>query len=404
MTTHALPLLDDADVRRVEDTYEVPTYARLPLTIVRGEGSYVYDAAGRRYLDLYGGHCVALVGHCHPRVVRAVQEQAARLMFYSNVVYSDVRARAVQAVVSLAPPGLARVFFCNSGTEANETALKMARKATGRRHVVSMTDGFHGRTLGSLGATGLAKFHEDVWPIPTEHVYVPYGDLDALRAAMGDHVAAVMLEPIPSMGGVRCAPPEYFAGLRALCDAHGALLVYDEIQTGFGRTGAPFFGSDPAARPDLITAAKGVAGGVPAGLVLVREDISAAIKVNEHGTTFGGGPLASAAIAAVVDVLARERLVEHAGTLGAWLVARLSAIPGVLSVTGRGLLLGVNLDRPAKDVVTALRGHGMLTGSCPCDERQIRLMPPLVLTREEAGDFADALAAVLAGTLAGPRA
>ncbi|HZL99077.1 MAG TPA: aminotransferase class III-fold pyridoxal phosphate-dependent enzyme, partial [Planctomycetota bacterium] len=296
-------------------------------------------------------------------------------------------------------------FFCNSGTEANETALKLARKATGRKHVISMREGFHGRTLGSLGATGLGKYRDPAYPLPSEHSFVPYGDLQALAAAFevappgGDGrsgVAAVILEPIPSMGGIRVAPDGYFAGLRALCDQSGALLIFDEVQTGFGRTGTLFFGEGAGVRPDLIAGAKGAGGGVPAGVVFVREDLSAAVKAGDQGTTFGGGPLACAAMATIAQLIADEDLPANARRVGGHLAGKLGELSGVLSVSGRGLLLGVNLDRPAKDVVAALRNRGVLAGGCEGDPRQVRLLPPLTLTQAEADECVAAFAAVLA--------
>ncbi len=384
-----------AQIIETEDRWQVPTYAHAPMALVKGDGCYVEDADGTRYLDLYGGHCVALVGHCHPRLVEAIREQAGKLLFYSNVVYNDARARAAAAVTSIAPEGLRRVFFCNSGTEANEVALKIARKHTGRTHVVSMADGFHGRTLGSLGVTGPEKFRDPTWPVPTQHTRIPYGDADALRAAITDDTAAVVLEPIPSMGGIRVADDAWFRLLRERCDAHGAMLVFDEVQTGFGRTGTTFFGEQVGVTPDLITAAKGVAGGVPAGLVLVREDIAAEMKVGDQGTTFGGGPLAAAAMEAVVDILRDERLAENAARMGAWFRDRLSGVPGVRGVSGRGLLVGIDLDRPAQPVVVGLRAHGILTGTGG-DPMQMRLLPPLTLTEAEAEPFVAALTEVLA--------
>jgi len=386
----------NAAIAAAEDRWQLPTYAKMPIALVRGEGSFVWDADGRRYLDLYGGHCVALAGHCHPRLVAAVREQAGRLLFYSNVAYNDVRALAAQRVANLAPAGLRKVFFCNSGTEANETALKVARKHTGRKHVISMADGFHGRTLGSLGATGLPKYRDPLYPIPIEHTYVPYGDLDALAATMDKDIAAVMLEAIPSMGGIRVAPDSYYQGMRRLCDRHGALLIFDEVQSGFGRTGTLFFGEQAGVTPDLITGAKGVAGGVPAGVVFVREDIAARVQHGEQGTTFGGGPLACAAMATVADIIADEDLPGNAARTGRHIAERAAAIPGVRSVTGRGLLLGINLDRPAKDIVTGLRGHGVLAGTCEGDKNQIRLLPPLTLAAAECEPFFTALASLLA--------
>jgi acetylornithine/N-succinyldiaminopimelate aminotransferase len=373
-----------AAIRETEDAFQVPTYAKLPVALVRGEGSFVWDADGKRYLDLYGGHAVALTGHCHPRVVEAVRAQAGRLLFYSNAVYSDVRAKAVEMLARLAPEGLRRAFLCNSGAEANETALKIARKHTGRMRVLSMQEGFHGRTLGALGATGIPSYRDPAYPIPTQHDYLPYGDAGALEAAMGDDVAAVILEPIPSMGGIRVADASYFEALREACDEHGALLVFDEVQTGFGRTGTLFYGEQAGVTPDLITGAKGIASGVPAGVTFVREDLAAQVRVGEQGTTFGGGPLASAAIAATARVLLDEDLPAHAARVGAALRARLDELPFVEQTTGAGLLVGIDLDRPAKPVCRALVEAGVLTGSAGGNPNQIRLLPPLTLTEDEA--------------------
>jgi acetylornithine/N-succinyldiaminopimelate aminotransferase len=395
MSSMLAPGPTTAEIIATEDAWQIPTYSKLPIALVRGQGSYVWDADGRRYLDLYGGHCVAIAGHCHPKLVAAIREQAGRLLFYSNVVYSDARAAAAQAVAALAPEGLRRVFFCNSGTEANETALKLARKHTGRRRVVSMADGFHGRTLGSLGATGLQKYRDPAYPLPAEHTFIRYGDVDALRAAVDREVAAVILEPIPSMGGIRVADDTWFRELRASCDRAGALLIFDEVQTGFGRTGRMFFGEHAGVTPDLITGAKGVAGGVPAGIVFVRETIAARVSHGEQGTTFGGGPLACAAIATVAAILRDEDLPGNAARVGAHLSQRLSAVRGVVSVTGRGLMLGVNLSRPAKSVIGDLRGAGFLTGGCEGDPNQIRLLPPLTLDTDEADTFVSAMQAIL---------
>ncbi len=386
---------DTAAIRAIEDAAQVPTYAKYPLALVEGAGSWVTDAEGTRYLDLYGGHAVALTGHCHPRVVAALRAQAGRLLFFSNMVYNDVRALAVERLASIAPEGLGSVFLCSSGTEANECALKIARKHTSRMRVVSMQDGFHGRTLGSLGATGIVGYRDPAYPIPTDHDYVPYGDVDALAAVMTDDVAAVMLEPIPSMGGIRVAPDAYFRELRRLCDEHGALLVFDEVQTGFGRTGCMFFGEHVGVTPDLITGAKGLASGFPAGVVFVREDLSKQIATGEQGTTFGGGPMASAAIAATLAVIVDEELPKRAGETGCALWGALEAVPGVASVAGRGLLLGINLDRPAKPIVRALLGEGVITGTCGGNPNQIRILAPLTLSEEDALGWIPTLAALL---------
>lgn len=377
-----LPAETDA-IRAIEDACQMPTYAKLPIALVRGEGSWVWDADGTRYLDLYGGHAVALTGHCHPRVVAALRAQAGRLLFFSNVVYNDVRAAAVKALTDIAPEGLRSVFLCNSGAEANETALKIARKHTGRMRVVSMHEGFHGRTLGALGATGMPNYRDPAYPIPTEHTYIPFGDAEALEAALGDDVAAVMLEPIPSMGGIRMADKAYFQALRTACDAHGALLIFDEVQTGFGRTGRMWYGEHVDVTPDLITSAKGIASGFPAGVAFVREDLSERMQPGEQGTTFGGGPMASAAIAATVRTLVEDDLAANAARIGCVLHGALEAHPAVTGVSGLGLLFGFELDRPAKPVVRALVEQGILCGGSS-RPNQIRLLPPLTLTEDEA--------------------
>ena len=384
-----------SDIMLQEDRWQVPTYSKFPIALVRGEGCYVWDAEGKRYLDLYGGHAVALPGHCHPRVVAAIQAQAERLLFYSNVVANDVRAVAVKALTELAPAGLQRVFLCNSGTEANETAIKIARKFTHRMRVVSLADGFHGRTLGALGATGMPKYRDPSYPVPVQHDYVPYGDLAATAAAVGPDTAAVMLEPIPSMGGIRVAPRAYFEGLRALTRERGALLIFDEVQTGFGRTGTRFCGEHFGVTPDLVTGAKGAAGGMPAGVVFVREDVAATMKLGDQGTTFGGGPLACAAMAANVRTILAEDLPGNAARVGARWRTALAAVKGVESVAGLGLMVGVNLDRPAKPVVATLLSRGFITGTCEALPNQLRLLPPLVLTDAMAAEFTAGLASVL---------
>ena len=394
---------ETAEIRAVEDRWQVPTYSKFPIAVVAGRGCHVVDAGGKRYLDLYGGHAVALAGHCHPRIVAAITAQAKRLLFYSNVVYNDVRAVAVEALASLAPKGLGRVFLCNSGTEANETALKLARKHTGRMRVVSLADGFHGRTLGALAATGLGKYRDPAYPIPTQHDFVPYGDLAAAKAAIGPDTAAMILEPIPSMGGIRVAPREYFRDLARLCAERGALLVFDEVQTGFGRTGTLFAGEHFGVVPDLITGAKGTAGGFPAGVVFVHEALAAKVRLGEQGTTFGGGPLACAAIAATARTIRVEDLPGNALRVGAEWRSALERLPGVSSVTGLGLMLGVNLDRPAKPVIAALVEAGFLTGSCEAKPEQIRLLPPLVLSAAEAETFTEALGSLLSAAPAATR-
>ncbi|HYR45880.1 MAG TPA: aminotransferase class III-fold pyridoxal phosphate-dependent enzyme, partial [Thermoanaerobaculia bacterium] len=241
---------------------ELPTYRRWPVTLARGEGSTVWDEAGKAYLDLYGGHAVAATGHCHPEIARAIAEQAKTLLFYSNVVAMRVRTRAAEAIAGRAPAPLSKVFFVNSGTEANENAMRLARRVTGRSNILSMHGGFHGRTADAISAAGLQKYRDLARPNVPGHRFVSFGDLAAAERALDGSVAAVLLEPIQSMAGVMTAPGSYFEGLRRLCDERGAKLIYDEVQTGFGRTGTFYFSGRHGVIPDLVTLAKGIASGV----------------------------------------------------------------------------------------------------------------------------------------------
>lgn len=370
--------MNNAEIMTLEEQYQLKTYAKMPLAITRGEGIFVYDAEGRRYYDFYGGHAVALTGHCHPRVVRAIHEQAGRLMFYSNVVYNDMRALYGQKLAQAAPSGFEQAFFCNSGTEANETALKIARRFTGRTEVVAMTEGFHGRTLGSLSVTGLGNYRSSVSPLLPGIRFAPFGDLDAVGAQCGDQTAAIILEPIPSMAGVRVADPAFYRGLRQICDARGIVLIFDEVQTGFGRTGTLFAGEHWGVVPDLITTAKGMASGFPMGAVLVSAPIAATISYGEQGTTFGGGPLACAAALATLEVILEEDLPTRAAAMGAYLRQQTAGMPGLIAVRGLGLLLGLETTLPTKSVQAGLFERGLLTGTS-ANPHVLRLMPPLTV-------------------------
>ena len=373
---------------------ELPTYTRWPLTLVRGEGSTVWDAAGKSYLDLYGGHAVAATGHCHPEVVRAIREQAGELIFYSNVVALPVRARAAEAIAGKAPAPLSRVFFVNSGTEANENAMRLARRFTGRSDILSFDGGFHGRTADAISAAGLAKYRELGKPNVPGHRLVPFGDLAAVEAALDERGAAGLLEPIQSMAGVLTAPGSYFQGLRTLCDERGAKLIYDEVQTGFGRTGSFYFAGRHGVVPDLVSLAKGIGSGFPMGAVLISDEIAGTVKPDEYGTTFGGGPLGCAAAEATVRVIEQEGLLANVRAGSQRLRQGLSGLPGVREVRGEGFLLGVAFDRPGKPVREALLQSGFLVGGSDLPDT-LRLLPPLVLTAEEIDRFLEALRRIL---------
>jgi acetylornithine aminotransferase/acetylornithine/N-succinyldiaminopimelate aminotransferase len=373
---------------------ELPTYTRWPLTIVRGLGSTVWDESGRSYLDLYAGHAVASTGHCHPEVVRAITEQAGELLFYSNVVALPVRARAAAAIVAHAPAPLTKVFFVNSGTEANENAMRLARRATGRSDILSLEGGFHGRTADAISAAGLQKYRDLGNPNVPGHRFARFGDLEAADRALDDEVAAVLVEPIQSLAGVITPPAGYLSGLRDLCDRRGAKLIYDEVQTGFGRTGRFFYAGKEGVVPDLVTLAKGIGSGVPMGAVLVSEEIAARVAPEEYGTTFGGGPVACAAAEATVRVIEKQALLANVERGSRMLVDGLSRLRGVREVRGEGFLLGIVLDRPGKPVREALLTRGILVGGSDQPD-VLRLLPPLVLEESEIGRFLTAMAEVL---------
>ncbi|HJW13053.1 MAG TPA: aminotransferase class III-fold pyridoxal phosphate-dependent enzyme [Thermoanaerobaculia bacterium] len=373
---------------------ELPTYTRWPIELARGEGSTVWDTAGKSYLDLYGGHAVAATGHCHPEVVRAIREQAGKLLFYSNVVALPLRARAAEAIAAQAPAPLSKVFFVNSGTEANENAMRLARRATGRTEVLSFGGGFHGRTADAISAAGLAKYRELGAPNVPGHRIVPFGDLPAADAALDETVAAVLIEPIQSLAGVITAEASYFQGLRRLCDERGAKLIYDEVQTGFGRTGTFFFAGRHGVVPDLVCLAKGIGSGFPMGAVLVSDEVAAPVKPEDYGTTFGGGPLACAAAEATVHVIEEEGLLANVRAGSQRLREGLSRLAAVREVRGEGFLLGVALDRPGKPVRGALLERGFLVGGSDLPD-VLRLLPPLVLTAEEIDRFLEAMRKVL---------
>ncbi|MBI4481886.1 MAG: aspartate aminotransferase family protein [Acidobacteria bacterium] len=369
----------------VEETLELRTYKKYPMQIVRGEGCYVYNERGRRFLDFYGGHAVASVGHCHPRVVEAIRRQSGQLLFYSNVAYSPARAEAVQELFSVLPEGFRKVFLVNSGSEANENALKMAWQFTGRRQIISFENSFHGRTLGSLSITGMGRYRGKFPHVPDIRM-AEFGNLDSVRRAMGPDTAAVFLEPIQSMAGVIMAPPDFYQGLRELCDEYGTLLIYDEVQTGTGRTGDFLFSGYGGVYPDLVTLAKGIASGLPAGAVLIRSPRADSVSIGDYGTTFGGGPVVCAAMAATLQVWKEEKLRERVRTYSPYLMDSLRGMPGVREVRGLGYLVGIRLEAEAKILQHALLERQVLTGLSE-DPEVLRLLPPLTLRQEEIDQF-----------------
>lgn len=355
----------------------LPTYAPYPFPLVRGEGDRVFDEGGQAWWDFYGGHCVCATGHSHPKVVKAVADQAASLLFYSAAAALPVRDAAAAKITTFA--GMDSVFFCNSGAEANENALKVALLLTGRKQLAAFEGGWHGRTLLALSVTDDPKLTTPFTDQLVPCLRLPFGDLAALETADFSEVAGVILEPIQSMAGVKTATAEWFQALRAKCDASGALLIFDEIQTGMGRMGVPFAAQFYGLRPDLITSAKGLASGVPMGALLMTGAVASKLKGGDLGSTFGGGPLACAALLATVDVIETEGLMANATVAAARLRQELLG-PVVTHVLGEGLLLGLRSHHAA-----ALKQHllsrNLLVGGSG-DPTVLRLMPPLNVSDE----------------------
>lgn len=364
-------------IRSIEDKFQVSTYKKMDIAVERGNGSWVYSSSGAKYLDLYGGHAVCATGHSHPHVVEAIKEQAEKVIFYSNLVYSDIRGRAAEKVASLAPASLSKVFFCNSGTEANENAMRTARMVTGRQKIISFSGGFHGRTADSISATFLGKYRKLGEPNVPFHVEAEFGDIDSLLSVIDMETAGVILEPIQSMAGVREAEPSYFQRLRELCDQNGTLLIFDEVQTGVGRTGNWFFaGSEFAAGvvPDIVTLAKSLGSGIPVGACLVNKTVSSSIKENDLGTTFGGGMIAMAAVLATLEAIEKDGMLGNAKAIEQKLKA--ADLRDVRSIRGKGCLLGIEFTGKAGDTFNRLLAAGIITGTSS-DPHVLRLLPPL---------------------------
>lgn len=372
----------------------LPVYAQFPVRPVRGRGSWLIDDQGDEWLDAYGGHAVAATGHSHPDVVRAIAEQASELLFYSSAVAHPAREHLAEKLVELSPAPLARVFLCNSGAEANENALHIARRHTGRQTIVSVRGGWHGRTAGTLACTDGAKYEEAArrsgMPLSRK---VPFDDITALDAAVDQTVAAMIVEPVQGLAGARACAPKFLQSARRICSERGAALIFDEVQCGVGRCGAFSAAEAFGVTPDILTFAKGLASGLPIGAVVATAKITSSITIGDLGSTFGGGPVPCAAALANIDVIERERLIDNAMEVGRLLTEGALKI-GVRRVSGRGLLLGLHLGRPALAVQKALFEHRILTGTA-ADPEVLRLLPALSFQDDEAEMLLTGLKAVL---------
>jgi len=386
----ALPT--DADtIMALDRDYVMGTYARLPVVFVRGEGARLWDSEGREYLDFLSGIAVAGVGHCHPKVAGAIAEQAHRLMHISNLFHNPLAAKLAERLCKLAD--MEKVFFCNSGTEANEAALKIARKWGKQKRgaecieIITFVGSFHGRTMGAVSATAQPKYQAPFAPLVPGFIYAPLNDLAALDELITEKTCAVMIEPLQGESGVNPATPEFLAGVRALCDEAEVLLILDEIQCGMGRTGHFLASQGVGVQGDIVTMAKGIADGFPMGACLARGSAATTLVPGDHGSTFAGQPLACAASLATLDVMEEEELMARAAEVGAYFKAGLQALQQTLptqikEVRGRGLMVGLQLTNPdAKTVHKYLMEAGIVANAT--SDTTLRFVPPLVVTKED---------------------
>ncbi len=380
------------NTRELEERYELPVYPRRDIVLVRGKGARLYDDQGREFIDCAANVGVSNIGHGNEIVAKAVYEQYGELGNCYSMFYNPVRARLAEKLVGLAPKNLTRVFFCNSGTEAVEGAMKFTRATTGRKGIVAAMRGFHGKTMGALAATWGPEYQKPFAPMLPGLKHVPFNNLDKLEAAVGEDTAAVILEVVQGEGGVRIGNPEYFQKARDLCDAKGVLLIIDEVQTGFGRTGT-LFACEQFVNPDLLCLAKSLAGGIPMGAILCSDRI--AVPVKSHSSTFGGNPTACAAALASLEVIEKEGLVEKSKAMGAYFMEKLQALENdkIREVRGLGLMIGIELKEKAGKYVQLLMDRGVI--ALMAGATVIRFLPPLVITREEIDTVVAALAEVL---------
>ena len=382
-------------IQDLESHYTSGLYTKRPIALVRGEGARVWDSDGHEYIDCVGGQGAGNLGHANPAVAEAIAAQARTLIACPEMFYNDKRAALMEKLAGLAPAGLQRVYLCNSGTEAVEAAIKFAWTATKRREVVAAMRGFHGRTLGALSATWEKKYREPFEPLVPGFRHIPYNDLAALDAAVTEQTAAVILEVVQGEGGVRPGTAEFLRGAQRLCRERGAMLIIDEVQTGFGRTGAMFACQHYGLQPDLLCLAKSIAGGLPMGAVLFGERVGL-LPAQIHGSTFGGNPLACAASLAALDYLEAHRLPDRAAELGAWFLVRLKQIqsPLVREARGLGLMVGLELKQKVTPYLQALMTRGVL--ALPAGLTVMRFLPPLVISQEQLVRVAEAVETVLA--------
>ena len=377
--------MNEKEIIDIEQKYMANVYAKKPLTLVRGKGALVWDINDQEYIDCMASYGVCIVGHCHPRVVKAIQKQAELLISAHGSIYNEARSRFLKKLISITPKGLNQAFLSNSGAESIECAIKLARKYTGKTDIIAFVGGYHGKTMGALSATWKKKYREPFLPLVPGFIHVPFGKSNGVKDAITEKTAAILVEPIQGERGIILPPPNFLKELREICDSADILLIIDEVQSGFGRTGKFFACDHFSVVPDIMCLAKSVAGGVPMGVTVSTQDIMSAFTLGNHSNTFGGNPLACAAASAAIDVLIEERLPERAASLGRYFMDRLEELREkyrlIREVRGLGLMIGMQLRFDILNILqNSLQRKVLLLDA---GRTVIRFLPPLVITKEQ---------------------
>jgi len=389
--------MNEKEIVDAEEKIMANTFSKRDLVLTRGKGALVWDINGNEYIDCTGSYGVAVVGHCHPKVVEAVQRQVETLIACHASFYNDTRSELLKKIIQLVPKGLGKVYLSNSGAESVECAIKLARRYSGKPEIVSLMGAFHGKTLGALSATWKKKYREPFLPLVPGFKHVPPDNLEKMRAAITEKTAAVLVEPVRGEGGILVPSDDFLPGLREICDEKGVLLIFDEVQTGFGRTGKVFACEHWNVVPDILCVAKSIAGGIPMGATFAREEVLSAFQRGEHSSTFSGNPLVCAAASAAIDVLVEEKLPERAATLGSYFKGKLEALAEkyriVREVRGLGLMLGVEMRFDVYNMLIECMERGVLV--LDAGRNVVRFLPPLVIEKEQIDRVIEVLDAVM---------
>ena len=387
-------IMNTKELIEIEDNYFINTFTRQPIVLDYGEGIKVTDIDGNEYVDMFAGIAVNALGHNHPKLVKAIQNQAAKLIHVSSIYYNEPALIYAKKLIDLTE--FDRIFYANSGAEANEGAIKLAVKYTGKNEVISTVESFHGRTIMTLAATGHEEYHEPFKGIlPNGFINVPYNDIEAIKEAITENTAAIIVEPIQGEGGVNVPDINYLKEIEKICHEKNIVFIVDEVQTGFGRCGTLFAHELFDVKPDILTMAKGIGGGVPMGGILATEKIASAFVPGDHGTTFGGGPLVCAAANAVLDTLEEENILDNVNEVGQYFIEELKKLDKeiIADVRGKGLMVGLELTKPGAEYVDKLREAGFLI-NCTAD-KVLRFVPPLIITKKDIDEFVKALDEIL---------